>query len=155
MPLLGFQKQFAQAVEDGTKRQTIRAFRKDKRDPQPGQTLYLYTGLRTKACRKLGESVCTSVELIGIGALGINILEPAPGRPGTTMVQRDPKAMALADGFISWEAMRAWFRATHGLPWRGVLIRWGPIVKPPWSIAGPSILIARSFLRERGIFTYC
>ena len=35
MPLLGFQKQFAPLVESGEKRQTIRAYRKDGKDPKP------------------------------------------------------------------------------------------------------------------------
>ena len=66
MPALNFKKQFADKVERGEKRQTIRALRADGRNPQPGQTLFLYTGMRTKSCRKLGEAVCSSVEQIDI-----------------------------------------------------------------------------------------
>ena len=61
MPLLGFKKQFAPLVEEGQKRQTIRAKRRDGRNPHAGETLFLYTGLRTKSCRKLGISGCKSV----------------------------------------------------------------------------------------------
>jgi hypothetical protein len=64
--LIGFQKQFAGKVVSGEKKQTIRAYR--KRPFKVGDKLQLYTGLRTKACRKLGEAVCISardVEIIG------------------------------------------------------------------------------------------
>ena len=53
MPALNFQAQFAPLVESGEKRQTIRAYRKDGRDPTPGCKLYFFTGMRTKACRPL------------------------------------------------------------------------------------------------------
>ena len=71
MPLLGFQEQFASLAEFGEKRQTIRACRKDGRDPKVGGTLHLYTGLRTEQCRKLGEAVVSEVLPFGIdGANG-------------------------------------------------------------------------------------
>lgn len=66
MPAFNFKKQFAQAVKNKTKRQTIRAYRKDYRNPQAGDVLYLYTGMRTKNCQKLGEEQCNSVSEIEI-----------------------------------------------------------------------------------------
>src|SRR5579859_6979563 len=45
------------------KRQTIRAVG-DKRHAQPGEKIQLYTGMRTKHCRKIGEAVCVSVQAI-------------------------------------------------------------------------------------------
>lgn len=62
MPALNFKKRFEPMIESGDKRQTIRAKRKDCRDPKEGQTLYLYTGMRSKGCRKLGEAPCLSSE---------------------------------------------------------------------------------------------
>ena len=59
MAALNFQKQFAPDVESGIKLQTIRAKRKNP--IKEGETLYLYTGMRTKKCRKLGEVKCYSV----------------------------------------------------------------------------------------------
>lgn len=41
----------------GEKRQTIRANRKDGRDPKQGQPLMLYTGMRTKSCVKLIDKI--------------------------------------------------------------------------------------------------
>jgi hypothetical protein len=150
MPLLGFELRFADAIENGVaaagrragphpevrpKRQTIRAHRADGRDPKPGDTLYLYTGLRTKAVRKLGEVRCRRVERLRI----------APGRtrdkrassdrgftcsvaqPGTRAVPLDPaqlRRLARADGFDSVDEFVAFFESRHGLPFEGYLIRW-------------------------------
>ena len=63
MPALNFKKEFADKVASGEKRQTIRALRKDGKNPRPGQKLYLYTGMRTKYCRKCGDPLTTK-ELI-------------------------------------------------------------------------------------------
>lgn len=51
MPLLNFELRFAGLIESGEKRQTIRAQR--KYPIKAGDKLYLYTGVRTKNCRKL------------------------------------------------------------------------------------------------------
>lgn len=128
MPLLGFQKQFAPAVESGAKRQTIRAFRKDKRDPKVGQTLYLYTGLRTKSCRKLGEAKCTSAEPFAI-VWGLHrwVGMKTVGRCLRRFVGDSADQLAQDDGFEDFTAMRDWFDKTHGLPFRGLLIRWGEL----------------------------
>lgn len=61
MPALNYQKRFAPLVESGKKKHTIRACRKDGRDPRPGEVLYQYTGMRTKGCRKLREDICRVV----------------------------------------------------------------------------------------------
>ena len=131
MPALNFQKQFVAAVESGKKCQTIRALRKDGRDPKPGDTLYLYYGMRTKQCRKLGEVECKSVDRIEI--LGIPrpwswtepriLLHP---RPALTLqiLASEAEEYARADGFSGFDAMHDWFQKTHGLPFEGFLIRW-------------------------------
>jgi len=120
MPLLGFKKQFAGLVASGQKRQTIRAFRKDKRDPRPGDRLYLYEGLRTKSCRKIGEYVCKSVKSIeiigdpfgkGLGEVRLNMERLSEARV---------KSLAKADGFESVNDFFIFF----GLKFAGVLIKW-------------------------------
>jgi hypothetical protein len=118
MPALNFQKQFAALVESGKKRQTIRAYRADGRDPSPGQWLFLYTGMRTKSCRRLGEAECDSVENIRISADGVRL--------GGTFT-RCPAllhALAEADGFASWAELVEWFGGVRKLPFSGLLIRW-------------------------------
>ena len=119
MPALNFQKQFADAVESGEKCQTIRAFRKDGRDPKPGQTLYLYTGMRTKVCRKLREVECSISSPIRICEDGITFEgHTVPWLSGAA------SSVAKADGFVAAHLMREWFEKTHGLPFEGLLIRW-------------------------------
>lgn len=36
----------------------------------------------------------------------------------------DPDTFAHLDGFSSWQEMRDWFAAEHGLPFRGIVIGW-------------------------------
>lgn len=125
MPALNFQKQFAEAVESGKKCQTIRAYRKDTRDPKPGDTLYLYYGMRTKQCRKLGEAECKSVDRVIIGPSGICFMGPSFIEPlARTQIGAD--IAAKEDGFGNFAEMRDWFDKTHGLPFNGLLIRWEP-----------------------------
>ncbi len=120
MPAINFKKQFAEKVKSGTKHQTIRALRKDGRNPRPGQTLYLYTGMRTKYCRKLGEAICKSVEQITIEenssiVVGVDFLDA-------------PQEIELAkdDGFDLLADFLDFFRKTHGLPFYGLLIKFSP-----------------------------
>lgn len=120
MPALNFQKQFAEAVESGNKCQTIRAYRKDGRDPKVGDTLYLYYGMRTTQCRKLGEAECSDVRGILIQRPWIQIVSDDPALPA------DPDMIARDDGFQDFGAMLDWFEKTHGLPFNGILIRWEP-----------------------------
>lgn len=120
MPLLGFQKQFADKVESGEKRQTIRAYRKDGRDPKVGDTLYLYTGLRTKGSRKLGEATCTHSYFALVDHRDLLVGDTFQDEMGREMHAR-------RDGFSNFEEMQSWFDKTHGLPFRGLLIRWGDL----------------------------
>ena len=121
MPALNFMDRFADAVESGKKRQTIRKRRKDGRDPKPGDILYLYTGMRTKRCRKLGEVRCKSVREIeldrGQVAPGIS-LGTVTGAPCT------PDTLARRDGFKSFTELLDLIEEMHGLPFRELLIQW-------------------------------
>jgi hypothetical protein len=133
MPALSFQKQFVDAVESGEKRQTIRKYRKDGRDPKPGDTLYLYTGMRTKACRKLGEAKCLSAAEIRIYRLQPESNDIVEVFDDGRLIWspylfdnlfRAKRQFAQLDGFKGWPEMLQWFEKTHGLPFEGVLIRW-------------------------------
>jgi len=64
MPAYNFQARFVTMILDGTKRQTIRRWR--KRPTKSGDVLKLYTGMRTKACRLVKVVDCTSVVPVGI-----------------------------------------------------------------------------------------
>lgn len=117
MPALNFQKQFAPAVESFTKRQTIRRNRRDGRDPQKGCRLFLYTGMRTKSCRKLGETVCKSSEPIWIFYQDIRV-------DGRLLDHEEALALAKADGFDSLGDFYLFFLGEDGCEFNGYLIKW-------------------------------
>ena len=136
MPSLNFTL-FIPAVENGLaelegrplpnpglrpKRQTIRKLRADGRDPKAGDVLHLYTGQRTKKCRKLGTVRCGGTCAIAIMSTGHIIHR----RLGNWRVYSNEGASALAsrDGFRNRHEMVAWFKVIHGLPFRGVVLRW-------------------------------
>ena len=54
-----FKKELAGKVEQGKKITTIRARRKDSRDPVVGEKMSLFTGMRRKVCRRLANVVIT------------------------------------------------------------------------------------------------
>ena len=138
MPLLGFQEQFVEGVENGLdllagrplrhmgvdpKLNALRAYR--KRAIKVGDTRHLWHKQRAKGGtpgrRKLGEADCLGVCGIEITLASIAIDD-----------ERDPaswnlQSLASDDGFESFADMRAWFNKTHGLPFTGQLIRWGDL----------------------------
>ena len=121
-----FQPQFAPLVEAGTKRQTVRPT--PMRMPKPGDkiSLRMWTGkpYRSKQ-RVLREAIITEVAMVDITATGIVVngyAEPCD-------------AFAVADGFRDFFELRDWFKATHGLPFEGVVIKWCN-VKPTSGAAG-------------------
>jgi len=120
MPALNFKAEFADAVESGEKRQTIRAWR--KRPFQIGDTLQLYTGQRTKNARLLRVEPCRM-------AMGVQITF-APIWTGKIWLgdwSLEPdaaEAFARNDGFASLAEMAQWFEKTYGLPFDGQLIMW-------------------------------
>ena len=128
MVAYNFQKQFADAVESGKKKQTIRAPRKNGH-AKVGDKLQLYTGMRRKGhCRKLRDAVCSGASSVKIEDhhLRIEIEQDhycllSYAEPDS---QDDMERFAQADGFDSWEAMRDWFEQQHSLPFEGVLIMW-------------------------------
>ena len=111
MPAINFDKRFVDAVQAGEKRQTIRK----KRNVVPGDTLQLYTGQRTKECKKIGEGECVSVELVSIGDYSVEVA----GRPIF-----DLDNFAKADGLRDWPDIHMFFHALYGLPFKGILIKW-------------------------------
>jgi len=123
MPILNFQKQFAEAVRDGTKRQTIRSPR--KYPIKKGDKLYLYTGLRTKNAEKIMEVECKSVKRVDLCGCGHRVvLQYNITEEEVVIKGRGLHAFAQKDGFSDWGEMWMWFTNTHGLPFRGTLIEW-------------------------------
>jgi hypothetical protein len=133
MVALSFKGQFAAPIIAGTKRQTIRAGR--KRPPRAGERLQLYTGMRTKHCRKIiPDPLCTEVRVICI--------EVDPAHPqiiasidfGDFKLRDDViERFAVADGFAAIEGCSArramgnfWMRHHGPGEFLGLLIRWEP-----------------------------
>lgn len=115
MTAINFQKRFAGVVQAGRKTQTIRASVRYK----VGAELQLYTGMRTKQCRKLADAICTKISTIRISKKGIEV-HGYTQKWGTIGAE----LFAEHDGFKDSEEMLDWFDSTHGLPFNGYLIEW-------------------------------
>lgn len=131
MPLLGFIKSNAEKIEIGlkdryhpkAKRQTIRACRKDGKNFRKGDKLYLYTGLRTKGCRKLGEVVCTESIPVKMDILGDDKMENLIIHLQSIRLSYSQiETLALNDGFEDVEQFIEFFR--YRMPFHGYLIKW-------------------------------
>jgi hypothetical protein len=118
MPIYNFKSKFADDVESGKKRQTIR--KKRKRPTKVGETLYLYTGLRTKKARKLKETVCMAIYDIEI--YWNKVIVDGKEYKAYFILHR----LALNDGFKDFKEMALFFHITHhGLPFKnGEIIKW-------------------------------
>jgi hypothetical protein len=116
MPAYSFKERFIPLIKSGDKTQTIRNKRKGQ--AKPGDTVYLYFGMRTKWCTKIGEGICTNVEEITIdknGTVKIN---------GKRLYEAQKYGLSIADGFQNWQEMLGWWRITNGLPFTGDIIYW-------------------------------
>ena len=119
MPLYAFQERFAPMVQDGRKRQTIRARRKNR--PKVGQMAFCYRGLRTQKAKKLGSWVIISVQEVSITRDSLWI-----GRFHLALDLVPKKWMgefARMDGFTDWPQMIQYFEP-KGFPFEGDLIMW-------------------------------
>lgn len=116
MPLLNFKREFAEVVARGEKTITIR--RQRKYPLLPGQRIYLYSGLRTRAAHKLGEGQCCSVQALQIDLSGAVTVD------GQTLDPEQLERLARRDGFAGIDAFLKFFHDLHGLPFAGQLIAW-------------------------------
>lgn len=117
MPAYNFKAQFAVRVKTGLKKQTIR--HKRKRPTTEGDRLYLYTGMRTKKCRKLKEAQCRLISSITI-ANGAIVVDGRVLLAGSLLAE----GFAKSDGFKDAETLIQWFTDTYGLPFQGEVIYW-------------------------------
>lgn len=116
MPAYNFKERFADDVEKGIKRQTIRPVRKNP--TKPGDELYLYTGQRTKKCRKLLETFCKSVDKLSIFTNKVIINDKC-------MSSYEICELSKNDGFENVRDFFEFFKNQYGLPCRNMrLIRW-------------------------------
>ncbi len=124
MPLLNFHKRFADAVQQSKKRTSIRAHR--KRPINPGDRLYLYTGLRTKHTRKLGESTCIEIHHVRIKRTNFTTknLRYLFYLNSKRLTPKQVEALAIADGLDGAQDLFEWIEKNHGFPFYGSLIVW-------------------------------
>lgn len=125
------QPRFHVAVETDAKLQTVRP-RPKGQWPQAGDRISLraWTGkpYRSKQ-RVLREGTITRVEGCNVHADGVEL---RPGLIGVFwMGEKQAGALNLYsfarnDGFADWREMKAWFAATHDLPFEGIVIQWSP-----------------------------
>ncbi len=143
MPALNFKVDWADAVTLGArlanceiapvamvdlipKRTTIRRPGR----AHPGDTLYFYTGQRTKECRKLGEALClfiTSIHIARERRTGTPYIRLGAVRPGKELLSGPAlERFARLDTAGRWDAQQfiAFFESTYGLPFIGELIGW-------------------------------
>jgi hypothetical protein len=140
MALYGFKAQFVDKILNGSKAHTIRDRR--KRATKPGETLYLYTGLRQKGARKIGEAICEKVEDIVItegGSIGID---------GRWLTKDQRHGLALMDGFASLRCMMQFWEGR--LPFDGEIIYWHNFKPDAWGATRYQDLIAAGAAERRG-----
>lgn len=123
MVAYSFKARFAPLIASGRKTQTIRGHR--KRHARPGEPLQLYTGMRTRSCRKLLDSdpVCLRVSEITLDV---------PPDTGVALVMGESDtfapvspSFAIADGFQDPEDFTRFWREAHGPGlFRGIMIEW-------------------------------
>lgn len=128
MALLGFKRQFAPYVQEGSKTHTIRAKRKLR--PKVGETLHCYVDPRQGTMRLLGRFKCIRVQEIEIDfrehadkcplVVVLDGVELTPGEETQEFFRRDgfrdPGEPPAVQAFSFWKK--------RGFPWFGDLIHW-------------------------------
>lgn len=129
MVALSFKKRFIKPIQLGTKRQTVRAIRRDGRTAKPGDELQLYTAMRTKHCRLIGRAICLDVLPV---QLWLSTRDPNVRitKIGAAMFAEPPERFARADGFANWADLVAFWEAEHPGQhhFAGTLTRWGDLL---------------------------
>lgn len=153
MPGLNFYPDFAAKILDGSKPFTMRKIRKDGRDAALGATLYLFTGMRTPACRQFATTTVIGRATVTMGPAGIvDVAHPVlageagPAWKPASDIMADfiacarfpagpvtPERLAriaIGDGFTDWPAMWA-FHEANALDLDGHAVRelyiFGPV----------------------------
>jgi hypothetical protein len=114
MVAFNFQEQFVDDVTSGRKTQTIR----QKARAREGDMLQLYTGQRTKSCRKIADAICLGSTYIGMTEYGVTFGDKSP-------FPSYIDEFARADGFENYAAMWKWFSERYKTQsFTGYITRW-------------------------------
>lgn len=111
---------FIDKILDGSKRQTIR--RERKNPIKVGDKLQLFTGLRTKKCKKLGTAIVAEINYINIWQdeyWGVQV-----GVNDDNLLYDEVEVLRKADGFDNQKDFFSFFENHYGLPFEGVIIKW-------------------------------
>lgn len=127
MVAYSFKSRFAPMILAGDKRHTLRNDR--KRHARVGEELQLYTGMRTRSCKKLGTATCTALLRIRLDFEHRRVEFLESGQAITT--PDDTDAFAVGDGFADWRDMQAFWAKEHPdlTAWEGVMIQWSHTFK--------------------------
>ena len=112
---------FIDKILSGEKRQTIRKASSKWENVKAGDTLTLYTGLRTKKYRKLGEAEVESIEDIEIE---IGFFGSFVDWCGMEATEDEVREIAKADGFDCISDFLAFFHDHYGDNFTGKIIKW-------------------------------
>ncbi|MBR6389364.1 MAG: hypothetical protein IKS15_04520 [Opitutales bacterium] len=113
---------FTDKILSGEKRQTIRKASPKWSGIEVGDELTLYTGLRTKNCRKLGKAEVESIEdvIIWTG----DYWGHAVFRGEKRLTWNEIKTLAYLDGFQSVLDFYNFFNSHYGEDFVGKIIKW-------------------------------
>lgn len=125
MVSFNFQLMFAPRIKAGTKKHTIRATKRCS----VGDSMHMFTGLRTPFCNRIGEAPCIVVYEVEITQENVVVLPKKACTAGYYLSEDGKPEFAKMGGFDSWEEMVSFYEKHHGLPWRGWLHGWGALVE--------------------------
>lgn len=124
MGLYNFRARFVEPILAGRKQHTIRARR--RYPERVGNTMHLYTGLRTKAARLLLRVPCMKIEDIAIVSgckhAGGCTCDAQVSVDGVELDHGERERLAVLDGFTSFAEMSAFWKGR--VPFDGQIVHW-------------------------------
>ena len=102
MVSFNFKPYFVDHILAGRKTQTIRQAKRCN----VGDTMHLFTGLRTKNCRRIGNVMCIATDYCAIRPEYITF--------GNADYWPSIDEFARNDGFLDYKDMVKWFEITYG-----------------------------------------
>jgi hypothetical protein len=119
MASFDFKARFVPLIRSNLKVQTIRS----KKRCSVGDTMHLFTGLRTKRCERIANVQCMLTDYVHLEPSGITF-----GNKGN---HPDCDGFAQLDGFRDFDDMLAWFQAAYATQhFIGTVHRWDPLAEP-------------------------